>query len=797
MEVPALDEEAVPLPAREEWPEEVTVNNNNNNNNTITTTATTTTATAATVAGWENWTLPRRSRLLFIVSSLGNEKEPRKLFEDVSTAITTEFQRDEAFVTVLFRHPDTTHELVKCFVGKGPWDVIHLVAHTSGGMPHFPTSERPHMLNTYDQEWWRALLHGAVQPQLVVFSCCGSERLAKHVSSEAGICVWAPAEVYLDTVPAFISGFYGKLRAGVTLRSALAFANEAMVAKGAELDRVRATKRVASALSRPGLGVFPANHGEMRLIEPLVCQRGQGPLGQLVDSQHSGCVCNHATQSVVGARLHAFQASTTRAFVDIDDGGEDNLVCHLAGRPQLMEPLALLKCVVLAEPPGAVTVIGWPGFGKTRLCRELLRAAAAATLHELPASTLIFYIACRHVTWRPNLSSFLQEVLCLPDWGDIAIIVASVMAQPQRVIWLLDDFQSSDEDKFPAVLRQGRQIRFVSSCCETPAYTLAPLTIEQGTTALERAMSRIPTRIPAQAAKAVPPKAIRACQGRDRIDVDTFGAFLQHHPIWVNWAYDDEARPTCDMSAYKAPVVERQSDNVACVGADDLQNELLTQWWRLDEAFDSVKSNVRREELRQWSPFITCCGVMMVLAVISLFVVAVVMSVRCTPLSVRNATVRACKVITYTDPLSLQRVHVGVLGIPMSPAEETLRAALPYSISLNGQYSGGHFAPQPASLAEANASITPYTVGMQYATINVADREPGDALFDEVSTSAQLQFALLVMLPAEVDAANAFLRYQCSTVPGLAIGCGVAGLCLVSLIIVSCWMKKRGWCLGC
>jgi hypothetical protein len=72
-----------------------------------------------------------------------------------------------------------------------------------------------------------------------VFSCCESAALAARVTSAAGICAWAPSVLYLETVPAFLEAFYEPLLAGKAFGDALQFGNEAMRAKGAEIDRTR------------------------------------------------------------------------------------------------------------------------------------------------------------------------------------------------------------------------------------------------------------------------------------------------------------------------------------------------------------------------------------------------------------------------------------------------------------------------------------------------------------------------------------------------------------------------------
>jgi hypothetical protein len=118
---------------------------------------------------WMRWTLPAASaRVLFIVSSKGTAAEPDRLFGAVCTTLTRIFQHSRVMPTILFKYPPTTHELAKSMIGAQQWDVIHIVAHTSNGTPHFPTAEQLLIANTYHVEWVGAAASSAAAAACVL-----------------------------------------------------------------------------------------------------------------------------------------------------------------------------------------------------------------------------------------------------------------------------------------------------------------------------------------------------------------------------------------------------------------------------------------------------------------------------------------------------------------------------------------------------------------------------------------------------------------------------------------------------
>jgi hypothetical protein len=705
---------------------------------------------------WKDWKLPKECRVLVIISSKGTGDENTKSFKDVDDAVEHVFASARCHVVVLMKCP-TTHEHVSTYIVKrGPWDVIHIVAHTDERRrtPHFPSQSSGNVVNAWSTSWWTDVM-SAARPQLLVLSCCYSKELALAVEKHVGICICAEGTILLEAVPTYLKEFYKLLLTNDSVWKSHCTANETMEERAKEVIRERLKPRNTTA-------DLVDVKDQAIAVERMECHRGRGPLARNEWDLARGHVCDLSTEMVVASRVHALQARVCPWLSPRVGNEENNVVsredCALVGGVMDVVNLCLIK-----EDVG-VDVVGWPGFGKTRLCREILCEAASMRepREHQKKQVVIFYIPCGKISWADNVATILRTATGIQDAEDVFVILDAISKRKTvHPVWLLDNFDEAVHSIAVKRLPHGSQIRLRPNACPLYHFSLRPL---QNVAARETTMSHLKYAIcciPCIEARTwgdrtIPQELVRRVFEEEKVD----SVFLKRHPVWIGWSYDDPQRTTCDLgdlSLKARPFVDIDaSESSVCEIRDEAQRLLELE-------APQERTRTRKTVLlvsTNWG-FIG-------------FVAAIAAS-----FAMGGTRISACRVLSkdvasVVNNGTVVRVnsnfYYNVLGVVFSENSSAVWAGAPHNNTVF------------KSFAEANAALSQFGIGMNYSFFEGWRVPFGNVQPSHVVSGVLPHICLVTELQYAIDANTSTCNTGIALLVLGAVLCAVFGLGLVFVI---------------
>jgi hypothetical protein len=719
---------------------------------------------------WRTWHISpyRQYRVLLIVFAKNLTPESQSSREKVKTAAEKVLRplRPTIELLVLSDRTTTLDELERFIThgGKSYFTVIHIVAHsTKEGTPHCPDPVRPHMELGQSREWWAKLMKAA-SPKVVVLSCCKSVDLAVAVLPYVGVCIYTEKEIQTERMASFIGRFYESL---FVVKCSIVDALD-----GAELYSIEEERKMQG---HTGVSSIETEHSvRPRIRGPLperlhMCQPGKGSLDQVDWDSRSGGVCNHELRTVVPEWIHEFQLQRLLLHCRHgDQGEEDNLVDHSNGK----DVNDVWEVVKEAFQKRIINVVGWPGFGRTRLCREILQCARYKTfLDENKATCVVLYVACKTIDWGvADLISILSN--CCKIWTvDVEIMIEKFGSEKEKVIpvWLLDDFDENvDAVKAGQLFNIGVVIRFLSRPCDVIHFSLRPLSVESDGGLLQQ-VQRIPNKVAQTSDRTVPVSLIDDLVKGVDVDSNELQKSLKHHPIWVKWAYD---RDRCCGKYIGCD--EGENGSLDFYGFSVTIEDTSFGELKLEEQVDSINMALRLSRRKSHREERRFCWMAL------FFTVLVSSSVACVTLggffvgsSVQqkfiNVTLSDSRISRVTG--QFPHVYVGILGI-LLPGDDVAVVAFP----------GSGRAKCFATRSEANASISAFQIGKNFSSTGLGELLPFDDTGSLESKLNRLFPNVLLSEQVELIKHTAWTRFLVG-VPLLCIGVPCAIFVLIVFFV--------------
>lgn len=342
---------------------------------------------------------------------------------------------------------------------------------------------------------------GKVCPPLLVLTCCHSVKLAEHVGPYVGMCISTESALNMAQVHFYVLALYeGLLGEGNSIEVAHRFACAAMENEPRDVQKcVRAPRFAGKALCRVEATAERCT---------LDLSRGKGRLYRM-DPQTTK-VCDQNTRVVQLCSLYEKQLK--RWF------------------SKVMAHPVFLQCASVGEKKSfpqissrVTRIVGWPGFGKTELCRRMIEVAE----EEFPEFILFYVPWSKEASGASWFSNYLNEQLGIDD-EDTRIIMENVQEERLLPLWLLDDFKGEVPE---TVTQWGYRVELSNNKLRSFDYYLGP---SHECHTVWDAMTSVPNK----GASVYPLELMQAVAGGGTVWSGDLHYMLRHHPLWVGWLYD-------------------------------------------------------------------------------------------------------------------------------------------------------------------------------------------------------------------------------------------------------------------